>query len=109
LIGARIRTSTILSGLAQFVDPYTPPAPLCGSDPSYGIAKPLICGLADINASSAHDNLGYGCNALSVAVRFEADPTATSNYVATVPDAGEPGCSDAGTFYDDCDADNGDY
>jgi hypothetical protein len=108
LIGARIRTGTILSGLAQFTDPYTL-TPLCGSNSSYQVVKPLICGSADINASSTHDNLGYGCNALSVAIRFEAEPTATSNYVARVPETMAPGCTDAGVFRDDCDADNGDY
>jgi hypothetical protein len=109
-IGARIRTSTVLSSLAQFRDPFVPDSgSMCGSDPTYASAKSTyICPGADINADPLHDNAGRGCNAFSVAIGFRAFPARISDIRARSVEAG---CAspDGASWFDDCPSDNGEY
>jgi len=114
VVGARVATQTLLSGLARFRDPYAPdsggPGALCGANVDYNLVKSTVCVSADLNADPAHDNLGFACNALSAGVTFTAQPAKLGpEHAPAVAPLNGCAAPDGAPWSDDCARDNGDY
>lgn len=73
-VGARWATSAALYGLHTIQD--LSGQSLCGTNATYLTLVSHICDGADIAASSAQDDAGLGCGALSVGLGFGAVPAA---------------------------------
>jgi hypothetical protein len=68
----RVTVGTIFAIASTFPDP-TVDAALCGDDAVFQTAlRPLICHAADIMSLTTQDNMGMGCDALSVSLGFVA-------------------------------------
>jgi hypothetical protein len=100
-IAGRWPTSQLLSTLAT-IPSQLPGAYLCGSDPVYAYVKWRACQVADITSNPGADNTGAHCDAVSMGLRFEAEP-AHLGTVFGAPQA-PSGCkTDAGLpFTDNC-------
>jgi hypothetical protein len=74
VVTGRWDTRNLLTGMQAIKDPFNAGQFLCGADPTYGSFKAAICGAADIASESSSDNTGAPCNALSLALGFQAEP-----------------------------------
>jgi hypothetical protein len=102
-ISGRWRTSDLLANMATIPDPLIDGGYVCGNDILYQYFKPVICALQDItsNPGADHTTPLANCDALSMALAFEAEP-ARLGPVYGVPPA-SAGCADAGVaFTDNC-------
>ncbi len=74
VVTGRWDTRNLLTGMQAIKDPFNPGQFLCGTNATYAAFKAAICAAADIASESASDNTGAPCNALSLAVGFQAEP-----------------------------------
>ncbi len=72
-VAGRWEASKMLTSLQALNDPLQAGQHLCGTDPTYQVVKPKICEYVDITADPTDDGTGV-CNALSMALGFEAAP-----------------------------------
>ena len=93
-IAGRWPTSYLLSTLASMPDnnvplPLGPDSYLCGQDKNYQILKWAACQIADIASNPAADNTNAHCDAISVGLRFTAEPARLGAVLAVpTPPAG---------------------
>lgn len=71
LIVGRVRVADFLRG---FPDPFGGTGKLCDNPGALSIIKRDLCAVRDLAEDFTKDGLGAPCNALSVAVNFEANP-----------------------------------
>ena len=96
LISGRWDTHSLLTGMAQVVDPFDKTQHLCGTDLTYLALKSSICAAADITRLVQNDNTGAPCDALSLAIAFTAEPALLGGVYA-----GQPSPTPCGASYTD--------
>jgi len=101
VIAGRWPTANALSGIANLQDPFLG-GPLCKSALTYKTVKQKICGSADIPSNKARDRGALPCDALSLAIRFGAEPAVLGGVSSL--DAGTDGAeaSPCLGFTDEC-------
>lgn len=72
VIAGRWPTTNFLGALAAFTDPLNPQTHLCGDSGTYQIIKTQVCKEADITSDLLSDGKGAPCDAISIALFFEA-------------------------------------
>lgn len=91
LISGRLVAAQAAEGIGRFL---SDGLPLCANQALFGEVKRLLCGARDLSASAALDNTGAPCDAISMAVSFDALPIRLGG--PRTP-AASPDCADAGT------------
>jgi hypothetical protein len=69
-VSGRIRLTDLFALLHGVPNPFVPGTFICPGTSAYDYAKPLICGLADVNGDRALDNSGAPCDAISFSAGF---------------------------------------
>jgi len=82
VVTGRWDTRNLLTGMQGIKDPFNPGQFLCGNDATYLAFKAAICGAADIASEGSSDNTGAPCNALSLALGFQAEPAELGGILA---------------------------
>lgn len=98
-LGGRWNASDFLTTLGNVPDPTNPNVNLCKTDITYEFIKRVICDARDIT-SSGTDNQGQPCDAVSLALGFEATPAAAGP-MEPAPKPG-PVCGMAIGYSDTC-------
>ncbi|MGZ3421223.1 MAG: hypothetical protein ACXVEE_25330 [Polyangiales bacterium] len=87
IIAGRWPTANVLSGIANLADPFLG-GPLCKSVLTYKTVKQKVCAAADIPSNKARDRGTLPCDALSLGIRFTAEPAVFGGVFSKMLDAG---------------------
>lgn len=97
MLAGRWPTQNALTGVANLSDPFLG-GPLCASSLTYKTVKQKICNAADISSAKSRDHGAAPCDALSLGIRFTAEPALFGGVFAKSIGDGGP-CA---TWVDEC-------